>query len=358
MNTLDVVLHTHQPITSDQIADLQAQGLHLVSAVGTNAYRFRGTTVTTVADLQALASVASAEEFMPLEKLDLALQSQVGQVAAAAVAAVAAFGPIEAPQVSVLVSLDRNADVNATLAELGQLGTIKESTTRRALVEVAADQLEALVAIPGVLAAEVEPEVKTQNNVARMLTGANPVATTLGLDGNGEIVGVADSGLDNGNAGAILADFAGRVVNLRATVSKAAFGVPDAADLNNHGTHVSGSILGAGANSNGNLRGLAPAARLTLLSMGPNNTTSLSVPIDLTSGVFQDAYADGARLHNNSWGANSSFGGYTSYSRDVDRFVRDHRDMLILIAAGHSQELLDSWCIRECAIFAGHSHAE
>ena len=49
----------------------------------------------------------------------------------------------------------------------------------------------------------------------------------------------------NGNNDAtILADFRGRVVNIRATVNKAAFGVSNGADLNNHGTHVCGSILG------------------------------------------------------------------------------------------------------------------
>ena len=163
------------------------------------------------------------------------------------------------------------------------------------------------------------------------------MATTLGLDGDGEIVGVADSGLDTGvDDTTMLADFNGRTVNIRATVNKAALGVADGADLNNHGTHVSGSILGDGGNSNGNLAGMAPAARLTMLAMGPNNSTGLNVPGDLTTGVFQDAYDDGARLHNNSWGSNNQLGVYTAFSEDVDLFVRDNPDILILIAAGNS----------------------
>ena len=44
-----------------------------------------------------------------------------------------------------------------------------------------------------------------------------------------------------------------------------------------------------------------------MLSMGPNHTTSLSVPLDLTTGVFADAYADGARIHSNSWGDSQLF---------------------------------------------------
>ena len=51
--------------------------------------------------------------------------------------------------------------------------------------------------------------------------------------------------------------------------------------------------LSLGSNSNGNIQGMAPAAQITMLSMGPDNSTSLSVPLDLTTGVFQDAYGDG-----------------------------------------------------------------
>ena len=119
----------------------------------------------------------------------------------------------------------------------------------------------------------------------------------------------------------MLADFAGRVVNIRATVVKAP---ANGADLNNHGTHVCGSIAGDGANSNGTLRGMAPAARLTVLSMGPNNTDGLSVPADLVTGVFTDAYNDGARIHSNSWGSNNNLGKYTAFSEDVDDFVFRH----------------------------------
>ena len=107
----------------------------------------------------------------------------------------------------------------------------------------------------------------------------------------------------------MLPDFAGRVVNIRATVVKAP---ANGADLNNHGTHVCGSIASNGMNSNGQIRGMAPAAQLTVLSMGPNSGTGLSVPADLVADVFTDAYADGARIHSNSWGSNNNLGKYLS----------------------------------------------
>ncbi len=331
MKMLDIVLHAHNPLTADEIANLDRMGLHLVSSLGEQIYRVRGTSDASLAELQVLSYVADVSEFAPQEKLDEALIQEAHQVTVAAMGA-------PAPTVSVLVSLDRHAaDVSATLDSLTQIGEVKESTKRRVLVKVSTDKINEVATLPGVLAAEIEPENRTQNNIARNLTRTGPVADNLNLDGSGEIVGVADSGLDTGvnNAG-LLADFAGRVVNIRATVNKAVFGVADGADLNNHGTHVSGSILSDGANSNGNLRGMAPAAQLTMLSMGPDNSTSLNVPFDLITGVFQDAYDDGARLHSNSWSSNAVNAPYTAFSEDVDQFIRDNPDMLILIAAGNA----------------------
>ncbi len=319
----------------------------------------------------ALDFVDAATPIDPLDKLDPTL------TAAATVAAAGAAGRPDLagaedddggaePTVDVLVSVDQHLDPEATAAQLAELGEVVEATARRVRVRTVPSRLAEVAALDGVLRAEVEPDAHTQNNVARTLTHAEPVAVNLGLDGDGEIVGVADSGLDTGVAATVLPDFAGRVVNIRATVVKAP---ANGADLNNHGTHVSGSILGDGANSNGNLRGMAPAARLTMLSMGPNNSTGLSVPADLVTGVFTDAYNDGARIHSNSWGSNNNLGKYTAFSEDVDDFVFQHPDMLVVIAAGnsgpnpstveragHGQELPHGGGVGERAAAAGQHH--
>ncbi|MEM7115662.1 MAG: S8 family serine peptidase [Chloroflexota bacterium] len=333
MHHLDIVLQTNEPLTGEQTAVLRQKGFRLVAAVGPQAYRLRGESDETLASLNNLDFVAQADEVAPLSKLDAGLQAEVRQAEAASSSSGQESSTV---MQKVIVSLDRFEDTDATLTAIAQLGAIESSSKRRALVNIASGRLEALAAISGVMAAEIEPENHTQNNVARNLIKLVPAANTFGLDGSNEIVGVADSGLDTGvNNGSMLADFAGRVINIRATVDKSGMGVADGADLNNHGTHVSGSILGDGSNSNGNITGMAPAAQITVLAMGPDNTTSLTVPADLTTDVFQDAYDDGARLHNNSWGARNSAGGYNSRSDDVDLFVRDNPDMLILIAAGN-----------------------
>jgi serine protease AprX len=60
------------------------------------------------------------------------------------------------------------------------------------------------------------------------------------------------------------------------------------------------------------------------------------LPEDLTT-LFSQAYDAGARIHSNSWGG-GDFGTYNQESRDVDRFVWEHKDMVILFAAGNDGE--------------------
>ena len=161
-------------------------------------------------------------------------------------AARAAAAPEEAP-VRVLVSIDPDIDPAATADALRRIGELKATSPRRVLVEVAPSRLQELASVPGVVTAEPEPKNRIQNNVARGLLRVAPTAADMSLDGSGEIVGVADSGLDKGVGDASMrADLQGRVVSIRATVDKSGFGAADGADLNNHGTHVTGSILGGG----------------------------------------------------------------------------------------------------------------
>ncbi len=334
MSIQDLRVRTHSPLAEGDIAQLARLGLRVVNRLPDGGYRVRGDSPASAGDLMALGFVREVTDFDALEKLDPAL-NLVTSAAAIQIEPLdgGAAAPAAEPEVTVLVSLDQGVDAAQTLADLNAVGEVTESSSRRAFVKLAPSRLAELAALDGVLHAEIAPDPTTQNNVARGLVKVEPVATGLGLDGAGEIVGVADSGLDTGVAATVLPDFSGRVVNIRATVVK----LPaNGADLNNHGTHVCGSIAGDGTNSNGNIRGMAPAASLTVLSMGPNNSTGLSVPADLVTGVFADAYADGARIHSNSWGSNTNLGKYTAFAEDVDDFVFNHPDMLVVIAAGNA----------------------
>jgi hypothetical protein len=145
----------------------------------------------------------------------------------------------------------------------------------------------------------------------------------VGLEGEGEIIGIADTGLDNAHP-----DFQGRIVKI------VAHGRPgDSSDPEGHGTHVAGCALGSGASSNGAVRGAAPKARLFFQSILDANGGLGGLPNDLRQ-LFYEAYQHGVRIHNNSWGA-FAYAGYSTAALDVDRFVHANPDMLIVIAAGN-----------------------
>ena len=188
-----------------------------------------------------------------------------------------------------------------------------------------APELFEIPALPEVATFEEYVPPKFHNDVARRLLridSGNPVST-LPLTGAGQIVAVADTGLDSSHP-----DFQGRILGV------VALGRPnDSSDPAGHGTHVAGSVLGDGSASNGQVRGTAPGAKLFFQSILDATGGLGGLPVDLND-LFDEAYQSGARIHNNSWGA-ATASRYTGNSVEVDEFVAGHRDMLIVISAGN-----------------------
>ena len=166
------------------------------------------------------------------------------------------------------------------------------------------------------------------NDVAKVLfginnpTGSNPDGN-FQLRGEDQIVGVADTGIDDNHP-----DFQGRIVGI------VPLGRPNNyTDTHGHGTHVSGSILGDGSASDGKFAGVAPKSKLFFQSLLDDQGGLGGLPYDLNE-LFEEAYQNGARIHNNSWGALAK-GYYRMNSMEVDEFVDKRRDMLIVISAGN-----------------------
>lgn len=174
------------------------------------------------------------------------------------------------------------------------------------------------------------------------------------LDGQDEVIAVADTGLDRGvNDNTLHPDFRGRVkwlVSLPVNESWLPFATPrsdDAADRSTgHGTHVAGLALGSGAGSHGLHKGLAPAATLVFqaleqeVDVKPEYLPTISSgyylagrPLDLRE-LFSAARDEGARIHVNSWG-DPAQGAYTDDCYETDLFLRKNPDALILFAAGN-----------------------
>jgi hypothetical protein len=166
------------------------------------------------------------------------------------------------------------------------------------------------------------------NDLAREGAGIGAVgvfaaSANVTLTGAGEVVGVADSGLDDTHP-----DFAGRILRL---IARGRPGKTD--DPHGHGTHVSGTILGDGTASSGKFAGVAPKAQLVLQSLLDDQMRLGGLPIDLGE-LFQEAWDAGVRIHNNSWGS-AVQSKYTGTSEDVDLFVHEHPEMLVVISAGN-----------------------
>jgi len=129
---------------------------------------------------------------------------------------------------------------------------------------------------------------------------------------------------------------------------------PSTTGSSGHGTHISGSLAGdtspyadcagfATPNRNGG-DGVAPGAKLVFQEMGD----SYEFLNDLGGTLWNladVAFANGARVHSNSWGGacydqlGNCIPGctmpYDSYARDADLAMWSHPDLLIVAAAGN-----------------------
>lgn len=152
-----------------------------------------------------------------------------------------------------------------------------------------------------------------------------------GFSGQGQIVGVADTGLDIGATKGIHVDFTDAVVNGYSY----GIGAKLWDDPMGHGTHVAGSVLSRGTASKGALKGGAFSAHIVPQGMWSPLIDNLTVPPKLAT-MFESAYKDGARIHTNSWGAARNFGAYDAMAQQVDEFMWTHPDFLVLFAAGNS----------------------
>ncbi|MGH9440668.1 MAG: S8 family serine peptidase [Thermoanaerobaculia bacterium] len=126
---------------------------------------------------------------------------------------------------------------------------------------------------------------------------------------------------------------------------------PTAYDNEGHGTHVAGNAAGDNLahpliHDPGD--GMAPGARLIVQDGGYSadtarcgNLPGLGCAPDGLDPIFAQAYAQGARIHSDSW-ADDTIGpapfnsGYSLTARDVDDFAFRHPDFLAFFAAGNA----------------------
>ena len=178
------------------------------------------------------------------------------------------------------------------------------------------------------------------NDRARDLVGATPLGVNgwlspwqQGLTGEGQIIGLADSGLDKGSTVDIHPDLASVPGNTPKVVMLSSWaGAAVAADPDGHGTSMAATIAGTGAASSGRYQGLAPGASIYFQGL-TNSSGQLDPPPDLNN-LFAPAYAAGVRIHVDGWGGAN--GGYQDTASQTDHFVREHPDFLVIFSAGNN----------------------
>ena len=305
------------PLLEKWRSDLAAAGVKLLEHVPRNSYKA----------LLSLAQLPAVRALPFVSAVRLYSREDTGVMVRAAAAPVPS-GALDLRSFDVRLQPDAGPQEILQWIQDHHL-TLAGAKGRKIRVVAAADSplLDELAALPDVERVEEYVPPKLHNDVARELLGIDPPAGQggggIGLTGQGQIVAVADTGLDEQHP-----DFQGRIAGV------VALGRPgDSSDPHGHGTHVAGSVLGDGSASGGKVRGAAPAARLFFQSLLDASGGLGGLPFDL-GDLFAEAYQAGARIHNNSWGA-ATQSMYTLNSSEVDEFVSTHRDMLIVISAGN-----------------------
>ncbi|MGN0833844.1 MAG: S8 family serine peptidase [Kiritimatiellia bacterium] len=149
-----------------------------------------------------------------------------------------------------------------------------------------------------------------------------------GLSGAGQVVSTSDSGIDTGDLATLHPDLRDRVAGIKVVDGCSTN------DVDGHGTHTAGSIVGDGQMSDGRIRGTAWGA--TLFAWFCSGGGSVRIPSTMNA-LFRgddEGMEWPAHVHSASWGAPLG-GAYDTQCADFDRYVWEHPDLLPVVSAGN-----------------------
>ena len=172
------------------------------------------------------------------------------------------------------------------------------------------------------------------------LSYSNAPYSAAGLLGTGQIVGIADTGVDSGSC--YFYDSSGRVTPVSTNTNPAPFdltkrkivqyvylaGTGDTGDTaGGHGTHTAGTVAGSNYQSSdltqgGRYNGVAPNAKLAVMDL----SSSGGIGVPNAASLIMPGYNAGARVFTYSWGSFWPLGTVGTYqTADMDNFVYNHK---------------------------------
>lgn len=338
------------PVEAAWLSPIQALGGEVLGYVPDNAHIVRvarsraAPAALSAARFRTLPRVRWVGDYLPEYKITLDGRQRVAAAQSPGMAGVAAAamvyaGSFPGEPVAPLEQLFASLGASVQAAALSPTGDVYQ-------LSIPADAVPALLTHPAISWVEPVLAMSTSNAAGRKIMGVEKVWQDFGFYGAGQIIAVSDSGLSVQEA--LSPDFNGRLVRAFAP-SEMNLASPQCkakttwTDLNGHGTHVAGSVLGNGTRSGSNAAahsyasshaGAAPEAQLVFMALNTDGSTGIQC-IDLNGDFIAKGYQNGARISSNSWGANSG-GGYNLLSSLVDDYIWRHKDYLVFFSAGNA----------------------
>ena len=168
-------------------------------------------------------------------------------------------------------------------------------------------------------------ELRVHNALAWSIAGVQNVANnaTFTLDGSGEMIAIADTGLDQNHP-----DLTGRVA---ATYTQ--FGLDPSLQTATAGTELTLPSLSLAMAPAMQVHGVLHPATLVMYALEHDPTGTFG-RIGSIYDMLRDAEQMTARLSVNAWGLNGNYGQYTADARSVDTFVHDRKDLTPVFSVG------------------------
>ena len=302
---------------------IEATGARVVGVFPPNAFQVEAK-CESLRKLSADSRFAAATEFLPGDKVDERLSAALRNGADAVEVSVLSLDPADRDGLRAYVT-SRGGEVLK--------GCLSGPDSFRARIPAA---------LVGELARRgevrwMEPfsRPKLMNDLAVDPTAMNvrPVWDAHGLSGTNQVVSTSDSGIDTGDVATMHRDLADRICGIG--VAKDKYGQDcSAKDVDGHGTHTAGSIVGTGAMSGGTIRGTAWGAKLWAWFC--NGTDGHIYTPEEYGDLFRPDQANWPTyIHSASWG-NDTAGTYDSQCADMDWYVWEHPDFLPVVANGNA----------------------